>query len=128
MKPFFLAALAVALVSGCAQVPSAVETQNADYGRPIPQSECEKVAKRNISSVLKDPGSAQYRHGTCRKIAVHSIPAFGLPKQYGYAIVTDVNSRNNFGGDTGFQRWETLIRDGRAIRRTHPRDGFQIPY
>jgi hypothetical protein len=128
MTRFILSAALALTLSGCAATPSATERASADYGRPITQGECEKIARENILPKLKDPSSAGLSFGQCQKRARHSIPIFGIPKQYGYFIPVTVNAKNSFGGYTGQRLWTVLIRDGRAIRRTYPDQGGQIPY
>jgi hypothetical protein len=115
-------------ITGCAVAPSAVDIVNADFGSPMSQSECERIAKEQILPMLKDPGSAQMSFGRCEKRSLYSIPIAGVPIQHGYFTVANVNSKNSFGGYTGAQPWEVLMKNGRAIRRTYPTDGMQLPY
>ncbi len=93
------------------------------------QFECQRIAKSQILPRLKDPNSAELTFGKCEKQSLGSIPIKGLPIQYGYLIITNVNAKNSYGGYAGLKSWETLINNGQVIRRTAPTsEGFQLPY
>ena len=127
MRNFVLVSSLLAL-GACAEAPTAVEQAKADFGRPIPQAECQRLAEASIKSNLKDPYSARFKHGKCNKQALHSIPIAGLPKQYGYVILSQVNSKNGFGAYTGYQTWLTAVNNGQVIRRQYPHEGVLLPY
>lgn len=117
MMKLIIPLIFISIVGGCASAPTQEEVANADYGRPLTQVECETIVKKDMRYYLKDPDSAQYNFDKCAKDALPSIPLFGIPKQYGYAMIAHVNAKNSFGGYVGSQPHGYLIKDGIVIRR-----------
>lgn len=113
MAPMMMAAT---LLTGCAQGPTQSELANANYGSEISQEDCERIAQETISARLKDSESAKFRFKTCDKGWMPSAPMFGMPVQYGYMQVGEVNGKNSFGGYVGFKEFYVLIRSGSPIR------------
>jgi hypothetical protein len=80
---------------------------------PIGQrpSNPEEIVKAYLEHALKDPYSAHYEF-------VSESPgklwggAVNGGWVYGYLVVVNVNSKNSFGGYTGEQPWQFIIRDG----------------
>jgi len=104
-------------VTACATMPTEEEMAKADFGAYMTQTECENSARKVMNILLKDPGSAQYQFGKCKKQGFSSVPILRLPKQYGYAIEFTVNAKNSFGGYTGAKRYLFLFKNGILLRK-----------
>lgn len=115
-KSLLISSISLCLAS-CASAPTAEELVNADYGVPMSQADCEKTVKDFAQYHLKDAASAQYQFGNCTKQWASSAPIFNLPKQYGYLMHVSINAKNSFGGYTGYQQYQFLMKDNRIIRK-----------
>lgn len=116
MKLIWLAA-GSAVLAACASMPTPEEVTVADYGQAMSPSDCTAAAEATISYTLKDPSSAQYRHGpACVKGYWGSVPLLGMPVAYGWLQTGEVNAKNSYGGYVGFRAYQALIRDGRVVR------------
>lgn len=122
LRKYFFAVGACFALTACAEQVSQEEATKADYGQPIAQSTCEKIARDNITPLLRDPTSPIFSFAACAKDAAHSIPIANLPKQFGYGMAFTVNAKNGFGGYTGPKQYYVLIKDGVVIRRQRADD------
>lgn len=111
-----LAAMAMALVSGCASLPTPEELSTADYGNDMTPEQCTAAVERTLSGTLKDPSSAQFRHSPCIHGAMNSVPIMGLPVAYGWLQQGQLNAKNSYGGYVGFRQYIAIIRNGAVIR------------
>ena len=107
-----IVAFFVLLITGCASAPSEEEIANAYYGKDHSQSECERIVESVLSSSLKDPGSAQWQHGSCYKGWSSSLTS---GKNFGWILRGSVNGKNSYGGYTGFSAYQAVIRDNRLV-------------
>lgn len=126
-KKISLAVFVFGLV-GCASQPTQQEMAAADYGTPIVQADCEAKVKAIMDVYLKDPSSASYKFGTCKKAGWNSIPIMGIPKEYGYEIPVAINAKNSFGGFTGLKAYSFLIRNGSVIRKLQQDGQNMMPF
>lgn len=74
------------------------------------------IVKDWLGDELLDPASAIVEFTSQPKPADLPIP--GGQRVYGYLVEFKVNSRNRFGGYTGYQKHGALIRNGEVIRGT----------
>lgn len=122
----YLKALSLATIlalAACTERITEQDLKTADYGPPISQAICEKIARDTVTPLLRDPTSPIFRFAECKNEAVGTLPLAQLPKQFGYGIYFTVNSKNGFGGYTGEKQYYVLIRDGKVIRRNREDDG-----
>ena len=106
-----IAAIAALFLAGCASAPPL----SADYGTP--PTNYEAKIKHDIDSVLRDPGSAQYRF---------SEPAKGFKygdfhaavTWTGYLVPFEVNGKNAYGGYTGFSPYVAIF-DGNQVEKIY---------
>lgn len=117
------ALLATALLAGCMDTTNGVSRlaplvstgdPEAPYGAAISQSQCEQMALREISPLLKNPATARYSFGTC---GPRSESALGLPGLKGYSIDVRVEAQNDWGIYTDPLPFRVLLRDGEVVRR-----------
>ena len=117
-------AAAVLSLAGCAsgeRKPFKIDFYAAEYGEPFTQEDCIFIAEGYIGAFLKDPYSAKWRHGKCRKaVGIANAGARVMPNGsraesdqvvYGYAIEGSVNAKNSFGGYTGAKGYRMLLRN-----------------
>ena len=97
-------------------LPSCVTTptpkKQINYGGYHDTRSCSNLAEQTIRYRLKDPDSAQFRHGTCGK---GSAGGFLSAKEYGYLQTGQVNAKNSCGAFTGFVPYRALIRNSRVL-------------
>ena len=74
------------------------------------------IVKDWLGDQLLDPASAIIEFTSQPKPADLPIP--GGQRVYGYLVEFKVNSRNRFGGYTGYQKHGALIRNGEVVRGT----------
>lgn len=94
-------------LGACNTVPSAQALRDADYGS-APGGAVRDRIRAAFAPLLIDAGSAEYRFAE---------PEQGWGKDehgfvYGWVVMTEVNSRNQFGAFTGWQTYKVLARDG----------------
>ena len=90
-----------------------------------PKKNCVSIVERYFEATLKDPYSAQWQHGKCRKavgiagagtrVIPNGLRAASDKVVYGYAMAGSVNAKNSFGGYTGAKRYKVLLRDRRIM-------------
>jgi hypothetical protein len=104
-----------ALLAGCASMPNAAENAAADHG-PYPGN-YEGIVHTWISKTFFDPHSIQ-------DLAIEKptkgwrtgAPILGeKAAYYGWEVLVSVNGKNRFGGYTGLQKYDLIIRDGVII-------------
>jgi hypothetical protein len=122
-------ALVALIVSGCASAPTAQQTAVADYGNPMTADQCQSLVESALSYGLKDPGSAQFRHGApCTKGWMSSVPVLGMKAAFGYYQEGQINGKNSYGAYVGFRPYRVLMRDGRVVRQCiADTDGICVP-
>ena len=105
-------------LASCIAPPTASEIASAYYGRDMTSAECQAIAERQAKQVLIDPDSARFRHRPCRKGNSYGFHfARSKETQFGWLQVSEVNSKNSFGGYVGFRPYMFLIRNGQVIER-----------
>ncbi len=86
------------MVIGCASGPTEEEVANADYGN-YPKNE-DQIIKNYMDRRLKDSDSAKYEF-------LNKPRAFYMGRgnnvSYGYAVCIEINSKNSYGGYTGWK-------------------------
>lgn len=107
-----LFALAVAIIAGCASPPTPEQIANADYGKPIDQSQAEARIKEYFEGILKDPDSAKYRFSPIQKSHIVSSAWEGRQLYAGYVVTVKVNAKNSYGGYTGNEDYVFLFHNG----------------
>ncbi|MDP2150050.1 MAG: hypothetical protein Q8K13_10460 [Parvibaculum sp.] len=116
MKLALIAALAAALLGGCAGTPTAKRlgaTEPGDEG-PAPTSHAIFIEK-GLKSGLKDPYSAIIKVGEPFKSSC-SLGAFG--RHYAWAVPVTYNAKNSYGGYVGEQREYWFFRHGAPSKRS----------
>ena len=98
---------------GCATSSFEEEFANVDYGGFQTPEQCRKITENKIKSILKDPITARFNHGSCSK---GYMALAGLPLEFGYLQTGGVNSKGSSGLYTGFTSYKVLIKNGVAIR------------
>lgn len=106
-----LALVAVCLTS-CAGLPDANQNASADHG-PYP-SNYQEIVHRWIATTFFDPHSVQdLTISKPTKGWKTGSPLFGEPSvTYGWEIIVKANGKNRFGGYTGLQTYDLIIRNG----------------
>lgn len=107
-----LVTAAIALVGACSSMPSPDEISKADHGA-YPDS-YEKITKNYFERILKDPDSANYKSITTPQ-KYYAGSRFDGAK-YGYLVCASVNSKNSYGGYTGYKTHGLLIRNNVVIQ------------
>lgn len=105
--------LAASTLAGCASAPSTQETAAADYGSY--PADFEQIIRNHMSRKLKDPESARYEFLNQPKAAWATLGG----KKFGYAVCTNINAKNSFGGYVGSRPSYFLIRNGAVISESH---------
>ena len=78
--------------------------------------QCIAIAERVIADSLRDPDSARFRHGGCKKSWWESAPLVGMKVAFGWVQTGQVNGKNAYGAYVGYRPYHVLMRDGVAIR------------
>ena len=110
MKTFTLT-IVIALLSGCASLPSTEQAESADYGS-YPDN-YESVVKAYYARVLKDPESIRY--GNITSPQKYWLGSRFEGARYGYLVCASVNAKNSYGGYVGSRTDGLLIRNGSVI-------------
>lgn len=114
VRGMMLALLAVPL-SACGSAPTA-EREGNETATPAPkinEQGAYLVAHEAVASLLKDPGSAEFRNDR-------------LGSFQGRALVCgEVNSKNGFGGMVGFQRYVSNGGDATVLEEMMEPSEFQ---
>jgi hypothetical protein len=111
----YISLVSVLFISACALPATKGQLASADYGVAMTQADCKRVAEQSIRYSLKDPDSAQFRHGNCRK-GYEVNPLAPLSSHtFGYLQEGTVNARNSLGGYTGHQKYKVLMRNEQAV-------------
>lgn len=97
MKKAILILLPLFLISCASKLPQP---------QPRPKNP-EALVKANMEMVLKDPGSAQY------EFSPPFLAKTGRGNQW--VMKFFVNSKNSFGGYTGFQMWVAAFMNGTSV-------------
>lgn len=106
---------ALALIAGCARVPTRSEIANADYGAY--PANYKEIVNTFIDETFNDPRSVQDLEVTEPVKFWFSIPPLERDAgvYYGYKVAFCCNAKNEFGGYTG-KKWTFLyIKDGRVV-------------
>jgi len=91
----------------------------ADYGSPPPANH-QELERQIILDSLKDPDSAKFEFGSVTRDVIPS--GFFNPKPIlVWKTYVRVNTKNSYGGYTGFNRWYFAWRDGQVIAVAFPR-------
>ena len=110
-------ALALLFASGClsfAQASPEPAPEVAKYGE-YPK-EYMTIVKDWLGDQLVDPASAIIEFTS--QPTPTDLPTKDGQHIYGYLVEFKVNSRNRFGGYTGYQKHGALIRNGEVVRGT----------
>jgi hypothetical protein len=110
----------IALIVSCSVITTKQSTNSSSASLTSVRDESETIAefqvaaKTAITSILKDPDSARYQD-----VLAHALP--GTSGGNAYVFCGLVNSKNGFGGYTGFKRFVAC--PGVAV--TEEADGFE---
>lgn len=130
MKTFVLVcAITAASLAGCAAAPvTQSELAAADYGAPQSQDQAVAAAVSWLESYLKDPYSAHYTWQPIYKGIVTTSMLDGGRHLPGYILDGTVNAKNSYGGYTGAQDFQFLIRDGKvlSVSKRDPDTGVMV--
>ena len=109
--------------ASCATIPNATQNASADHG-PYPAN-YEEIVHNYIAKTFLDPYSV--RDLQIEKPAkgwITGAPLFGEPSvYYGWEVIFTVNGKNSFGGYTGLQKIDLIVRNGAVVKvmnLTHP--------
>ncbi len=108
MKKIILITLSLLLIS-CVP-PTREELAGADYGNY--PSNYKETIKSYLNRNLKDPDSAKIEYLNEPRTAWST---WGGGKKFGYAVCANVNSKNSFGGYTGYKIGYYLIKNDTII-------------
>jgi hypothetical protein len=108
----FISLVFVALVGGCASMPTPEQTASADYGTYPGNSE--DLVKAYYSATLKDPDSVKYRQITSPQKYWLGNRFEG--NKYGYLVCATLNAKNSYGAYVGYQTDGLLIRNGSIVQ------------
>ena len=121
-------ALAMALLAGCAAMPTQQEIAALDYGTPVPDNYKTQISVY-LQVTLKDPYSAHIDIQEPIKYWYQEPLLSGGKRHVGWLVKVFVNAKNSFGGYTGSQTYGFLFRndvidviispDEWAMMRTH---------
>ena len=107
------------IIAGCATTPSPEELATAYYG-PYP-NEYESIIKSFMAPVLRDAQSAIYKFKEPYKgyaykwVDQNGNDSLSGTVEYGWVVETSINAKNAFGGYTGFEQINFVIRDNRVV-------------
>lgn len=87
------------IITGCAGLP-----ENADFGKK-PEPPTMLKVKKTFEMVLKDPDSAKYKIGDPVKGYIDNGWINEGVDWYGWWIPIYINSKNSYGGYTGFKQY-----------------------
>lgn len=125
-----LFALAVLALAGCytptTQAQYEAQVAQMGYGAPLPGDWQDRV-KAFMEMRLKDSASAiwQFDEKTIQAWA-GSSDRTGTRLAAGHVVGAMINARNSFGGYTGFESYQFIIRDGRVIAFVRGRSDWQL--
>lgn len=113
MNRIFVATTLSLAIAGCATPPSQQELESADYGAyPVSY---EQIIKNRMSTILKDPDSAQYRFLNTPKTGWNSFGG----KKFGYIVCVNINAKNSYGGYVGYRMSYFMIKNDLIIDSAH---------
>lgn len=108
-----IAAIGLAVLSACANVPPEQIPVDFDFG-PIPE-DVQSKTEAHFATILKDPDSARYAFDEeFIQVACHTFELRGTPRKLkyaGWARKVGVNAKNSYGGYTGATRYAVLFQD-----------------
>ena len=99
--------------------PTEAAQKAADYGASIGQPAAQQLAESWLAIHLKDSDSARYQWGTIQRGYTKDPLISGGAVNYGYLLPVMVNSKNSYGGYTGFEQWGFLFHNGSLLRVMH---------
>ncbi len=103
------------LLVGCASAPTADELNNADYGKPISIQNAEKKALSFLDGILKDPESSKVKWGAFSTSWIRKPIIRGGQLVFGYKLGAKINSKNSYGGYTGYKPYIFMFRNEKLI-------------
>lgn len=121
MKTLFqtCCALAMLALAGCVTPPTQQEYEatvaTIGYGAELPADWQERV-KTFMEMRLKDPVSAIWKFDEKSATAwAGESDMNGVRVVAGHVVTGQVNAKNSYGGYTGFEQYQFMIRDGEVI-------------
>lgn len=129
MKQIITAFVSIVLLVGCASAPSQSEIDSIDYGPEPSREQIEKSVKSLMGSYLKDPDSAKYEFSEVdpQRYYVKNTGIATDKKLYaGWRTIVRINAKNSYGGYTGFQYHQFLLRDGLVIGHNADANGWRL--
>jgi len=132
MKQLILASLLIA-IAGCGTVSKSERGElnqaaaTFEYGEEPTPAAIEAAIRERMVTYLKDPASAQYQLGKPTKGWMKGNPLAGGKVAYGWQVKALINSKNSYGGYTGFQEYLFLIHAGKVIDAARGFDGHWLP-
>ena len=118
--------IVLATVPGCASFypnPSNDEIARADYGEAPDLEVVKPKITESIERRLRDPDSVKYRWENSQPHTAWFRPHLAGPDKYirfAWRVAVLVNSKNGFGGYTGFEIWECYFRGNSLV-------GWSVP-
>jgi len=118
------------VLAGC--VPAAPITKqelaSANYGAPMTQAQITASARQFFDGYLKDPYSAVYHWQPAQKGIITTSILEGRKHLAGYILDGVVNAKNSYGGYTGDEHFQLLVRDGTVIHasKEDPETGAMV--
>lgn len=105
----------VALFAGCASTSPFTKAQidSADCGTY--PSEYQAMTKKWFERNLIDPDSMKIEFDGVPYKGYCYANAVPVGEQFGYGVTVSVNSKNTYGGYTGWKTYVAYLRNGRAI-------------
>jgi len=103
------------LLTGCATAPTQKELAEANYGSYLSQEDAQTKAIIFLKEYLKDPESTKIEWGEFKKGWMREAPIFGCKLRFGYILKANINSKNSFGGYTGYKPYQFFFFNGSIV-------------
>lgn len=115
---FVILTISLALLCGCAGLPSKEKIANLDFGSP-PTGDYKPLVEQYFKSYLKDPYSAQFERWEEPVKFWVSTSYYSQPIA-GYIVFVWINAKNGFGAYNGLQRYGALFKNDSIIAGFEP--------
>lgn len=127
---FAALSFALAVSTGCVTAPTQQQYEHKvallGYGDELPSDWKERV-QAFMTLRLKDADSAIWQfEGVPFQGWAGENDRNGTRVAAGYVVTSLVNAKNGFGGYTGFEKYQFIIRDGRVIAVSHQGRTWQL--
>lgn len=120
MKKLLLSALlTIVFLSGCALPPPTLKQfESISYGPPLAAAKADTLVREYVEMRLVDPLSAMYRFGEISRVWYWDRDKDDKNRKLcgGWGVIVDINSKNTYGGYTGWKTCVFMITDGKVCK------------